>query len=177
MASRNIRFVDAKFQIRMMKRAALPISLVFIAAMAGVYVFTQPGGTYTVHDYRIMGFIGMSILFLASIAGIFWSLFLYSSRLAGPLKNLRRTLEIIASGDLTVRARVRKEDELQEQVEYLNRAILSIHERVKRIHQFCRYTRSTVEQMRQSGLTEKNLDQLLDLVKSIEESVTDFKVG
>ncbi|MBI3395383.1 MAG: methyl-accepting chemotaxis protein [Spirochaetia bacterium] len=173
---RNRRLVDRFFQIRMLRRAGAPLVVSTIAAAVGIVFVTSGDRQFSSSELR---WAVLGVLFLVNViafAGLTWSLFLYSSHLAGPLVNLRRTLEIVAKGDLTARSRVRKDDELQEHANHLNAAIGSLQARVKRINQFCKYTRSTIEDMKKTDPESKQLDRLLELVKSIEESIEDFRV-
>ena len=83
---------------------------------------------------------------------------------------------MVAAGDLTVRLRVRKKDELQEHTEHLNQTISSLQDRVKRINQFCGFATREVETMQQSDPGSKNLARMAELIRSIEESLEDFQV-
>lgn len=175
MQERVLRLTE-KFQFRMMRRAGLPVTVSALAALGGIYFVTDPLAGFEISDYRWIGIIGLAGLYIITMSGIVWSLFLYSSRLSGPLVGLRKTLQVVADGDLTARLKVRKNDELHEQAEHLNKTIISLQDRVKRINQFCKYTHTALEQMREKGENPESLDHLLGLVRSIEESVHDFKV-
>lgn len=160
----------------MLRRALAPLLLLTVA-FATVLFFLAPGaGSFSGQQIRWVGLAGLGSLFVFAAGGIFWSLWLFSSRVAGPLLQLQRTLEMMAAGDLTARMRVRKKDELQEHTDYLNRTVESLQNRVVRIKQFCDYTRRSIEEMQTRDPNNPNLSRMLDLVGSIEESVGDFRV-
>jgi len=169
-----------KFQFRLVRRTLLPL-LLFSLIASGIIIYATDGQhEYSMTSLRWMGLAGIACLWCASVMGVAWSLMLYSSRLAGPLIHLEKVLKQISDGDLYVRIKLRKDDELQEHAAHLNRTFLSLQDRVKRIHQYCRYTRETLEKLaRQDSVTaqeKQQLDQLRELIRLIEEAVADFRV-
>ncbi len=169
-------FINRAFQLRMMRRAGIPLTLITVTVAAAIYFFTGGGNNYSADQLRLAGYVGLALLFAFSWLGIYWSLWLYSSRIAGPLINLRHTLQEVAEGDLRVRMQTRKKDELKEQADHLNHTIISLQDRVKRINQFCAYTLNTIDEMREQNPDLGHLDKLRELTMSIQESVEDFKV-
>lgn len=169
-----------EFQLRMIRRAMLPVLLLSAVACAIIWFATGVTNQYTMTELRWMGIGGISALFLASLIGVAWSLFLYSSRLAGPLIHLEKVLAQIATGDLAARVNLRKSDELQEHGIHLNRAFISLSDRVKRIHQYCTYTRARLKELSEKNAADaammSHIKQIEDLVGLIEEAVADFKV-
>ncbi len=160
----------------MLRRATAPVLLTTIVVIGFIWTATSIDRELHASELRWPA-LGVLVGFnIVSFLGVAWSLFLYSSRLAGPLVNLSRTLKSVAGGDLTVRARVRKDDELQEHAEHLNATIMSVQDRIKRINQFCKFAHTTLDEMRGSDPNSKEVDKMLDLVRSIEESVEDFRV-
>lgn len=154
--------------------------LLSVLACGAIWFATGVQHDYTMSELRWMGIAGITALFLASLVGVAWSLVLYSTRLAGPLIHLEKVLGQIASGDLAARVQLRKSDELQEHGAHLNRAFISMADRVKRIHQYCKYTRTKIHEMTEKGGSDPavaaQLKQIEDLVGLIEEAVSDFKV-
>lgn len=169
-------FVNRGFQLRMLRRAVAPLLALSLSIGAVLVVYTPPGGVYSGTELRTFGLLGLTSLFLFGTGGIMWSLWLFSSRVAGPMLQLQRTLQEVASGNLVVRMRVRQRDELQEHTAHLNRTIESLQGRVVRITQFCEFARRSVQEMRAGDPENPNLARILDLVTSIEESVGDFHV-
>ncbi len=167
-----------KFQLRLVRRTLLPLFLISTFAMAVIVFATSGEHTYTMSELRWMGLGGITALFLASLVGAGWSLMLYSSRLAGPLIHLEKTLEAIARGDLSTRVQLRKDDELQEHAAHLNKTFISLQDRVKRISQYCKYARATVDKLAAApdAVNKEQLDQMRGLIGFIEEAVQDFKV-
>ncbi|HMU83211.1 MAG TPA: HAMP domain-containing protein [Leptospiraceae bacterium] len=167
-----------KFQLRLVRRAMLPLAVLSAAAMVVIWSATTGRHEYSMDELRWLGIGGVALLFVASLVGVGWSLMLYSSRLAGPLVHLEKTLAAIAAGDLSTRVHLRKDDELQEHAAHLNRTFMSLQDRVKRIHQYCRYARETVDRLAASpDVKDKDqLDQMRQLIGFIEEALQDFKV-
>lgn len=160
----------------MLRRATAPVVLTTVVVVVLIWTATSIDHELHASELRWPA-LGVLLGFnIVSFLGVAWSLFLYSSRLAGPLVNLSRTLKSVAGGDLTVRARVRKDDELQEHAEHLNTTIMSVQDRIKRINQFCKFAHTTLDEMRASDPDSKEVGKMLDLVRSIEESVEDFRV-
>ncbi len=169
-----------EFQFRMIRRAMLPVFLLSAAACAIIWFATGVKTEYTMTELRWMGIAGITCLFLASLVGVAWSLVLYSVRLAGPLIHLEKVLSQIATGDLAARVQLRKSDELQEHGHHLNRAFISLSDRVKRIHQYCTYTRARLKELAEKNAADatflSQIKQIEELVGLIEEAVADFKV-
>ncbi len=168
-------FINRGFQLRMLRRAVTPLLVSCLALCAALILFT-PGESYSGGQLRLAGLVGLALVFLFGAGGVLWSLWLFSSRVAGPLLQLERTLGEMAAGDLTVRMRVRQRDELQEHTRHLNRTIESVQARVIRITQFCDFALRSIEEMQQTDPKNPSLSRMLDLVRSIQESVADFHV-
>ncbi|MCE9596471.1 MAG: methyl-accepting chemotaxis protein [Spirochaetia bacterium] len=169
-----------KFQFRLIRRAMFPLFALAILSMSIIWYATQGTHEYTMSQLRWMGWCGVVALCLASLIGVGWSLILYSRRLAGPLIHLEKVLAEIAKGDLSARIHLRKDDELQEHATHLNLTFLSLQDRVKRIHQYCRYTQETLEKLvSQDSLSpheKSQLERIRELIRLIEEAVGDFRV-
>ena len=173
---RRLILIDRMFQFRMLRRATAPVFLTTIVVVALIWMTSAVDRQLHASELRWPALAVLAGFNIVSFLGVAWSLFLYSSRLAGPLVNLSRTLKSVAGGDLTVRARVRKDDELQEHAEHLNTTIMSLQDRIRRINQFCKFAHSTIDDMRTSDPDSAELGRMMDLVRSIEESVEDFRV-
>lgn len=169
-------FVNRGFQLRMLRRAVAPLLTLSIAVSAFLVAYTPLDGTFSGGQVRDLGLALLGGVLVFGMGGIIWSLWLFSSRVAGPLLQLERTLQEVSSGNLVVRMRVRERDELQEHTAHLNQTIESLQSRVVRINQFCEFARRSVEEMQAADPKNPNLERILDLVGSIEESVRDFKV-
>lgn len=169
-------FVNREFQVRMMRRAGLPLTIITTIFAILIYLYTPEKVTYTGDQLRVIGLGGLAVLFVFVWAGIHWSLWLFSSRVAGPLLALKNTLKEVAAGNLTARLTVRKRDELQEHTEHLNQTLESLQARVKRINQFCSFATREIIAMQESDPQNKNLSRMAELVESIEESLSDFQV-
>lgn len=158
----------------------LPVFLLSAGACAVIWFATGVKTEYSMTELRWMGIAGISGLFLASLIGVGWSLVLYSTRLAGPLIHLEKVLAQIAVGDLGARVHLRKNDELQEHGMHLNRAFISLSDRIKRVHQYCKYTRARLHELAEKNAADAavmiQIKQIEDLVGLIEEAVADFKV-
>lgn len=154
----------------------MPLLLALAAAAVAVYFFTDRDEAIAPDELRPIALAGLATISLIAVAGGVWSMLLYSSRVAGPLRSLERTLQRIEEGDLTARFQVRHKDELRRHAERMNRSLLSIQERVRRVRQFCRYARGVIEEMKASGDADERVDRMLDLVAAIEASVADFRL-
>lgn len=172
--------VKYKFQFRLIRRAMFPLLGLAGISMAVIWYATQGNHEYSMAQLRWMGWGGVIAFCLTSLLGVGWSLMLYSRRLAGPLMHLEKVLGQIAKGDLSTRIQLRKDDELQEHAAHLNLTFLSLQDRVKRIHQYCRYTQETLEKLAgQDSLSpheKSQLERIRELIRLIEEAVEDFRV-
>ena len=160
----------------MLRRAVSPLLALSLILGAVLFSYTPSERAYSAAELRTAGLLIILSLFLFGTGGIVWSVWLFSSRVAGPLLQLERTLREVAAGTLTARMRVRQRDELQEHTVHLNQTIESLQGRVVRITQFCDFARRSIEEMRQADPENERLARILDLVSSIEESVDDFHV-
>ncbi|MBX7059245.1 MAG: hypothetical protein K1X75_14360 [Leptospirales bacterium] len=173
---RSFQLVDRGFQFRMVWRATLPFLFSLGFAAIVVLWFSDHDEPVSPRSLRWMALLGLALIGLAAFAGGVWSMLLYSSRVAGPLRSLDRALARLEAGDLTARFQVRQKDELRQHAERMNRSLLSMQERVRRVRQFCRYARGVLEEMSAKGGKDERLEKMLDLVSAIEASVGDFKL-
>lgn len=104
---------------------AVVITLFFLYAGKGTLTTGYQGHALRIE--KTMSFFMGNFIFIAVIVGIVMAIvgilafLFFSHRIAGPLYNLRQSLERIAEGDLTSRVHFRKKDSLRETAEILNR--------------------------------------------------------
>ncbi len=128
---RRTYFLGRSFQPKLFMRLFFLITLQ--AAVTTLFFLTAGRGTLTtgyqgdaLRIEKTMSFFLVNFIFIAVIVGIAMAIvgiltfLFFSHRVAGPIYNLRQSLEKLAAGDLTCRVRLRKKDELKDVAEALN---------------------------------------------------------
>ena len=93
--------------------------------LVGIYPANRLGGIFN----RAYWALGLSLL--ASSPVIFYGALVFSHRIAGPLPKIYRAIDAIGSGDFETKIVLRKNDELQDLAEHLNRMAARLKERQK----------------------------------------------
>ena len=141
---RRTYYLGRSFQPRLFGRLfflialqAVVITLFFLYEGRGTLTTGYQGDALRIE--KTMSFFLVNFVFIAVIVGLAMGIvsiltfLFFSHRIAGPLVNLRASLEGIAAGDLTVRVRLRKKDELKEVAEALNRFTEAMDRQIGRI--------------------------------------------
>ena len=116
---------------------AVVITLFFLYEGRGTLTTGYQGDALRIE--KTMSFFLMNFIFIAMIVGLAMGIvsvltfLFFSHRIAGPIVNLRASLERIAAGDLTVRVRLRKKDELKEVAEVLNHFTEAMDRQIGRV--------------------------------------------
>ena len=106
-----------------------------------------------------------------------------SHRLAGPLYRFRRVLETVAEGDLSVRAKIRRNDYLTKEVAVINEMIGALAKRIACIEEQSTAMRAAVNDLmraRECGseeMLDKTIENLGVLVDQLKTRVGQFRVA
>jgi methyl-accepting chemotaxis protein len=106
-----------------------------------------------------------------------------SHRVAGPLYRFQCVWKAVAEGDLSVRARLRKNDYLKREADVINEMIEALTKRITGIEEQSRALRAVFDDLqraREDGATEalhKNVRHLGVLLDDLKTSVAHFRVG
>lgn len=106
-----------------------------------------------------------------------------SHRLAGPLYRFRRVLETVAEGDLSVRAKIRRNDYLTNEVAVINEMIEALAKRIACIEEQSTAMRAAVNDLmraRECGseeMLDKTIENLGVLVDQLKTCVGQFRVA
>ena len=111
---------------------------------------------------------------LVSLACIFIVLFI-SHRIAGPLYRFEKSLEQIASGDLTVHTRLREKDEIKILAETLNEAIGKLRNQIAISQQDVKQLKDQIAYVRKRlghlGVSAKDTDEILGILENKAENL------
>ncbi|MBN3038425.1 MAG: HAMP domain-containing protein [Candidatus Omnitrophica bacterium] len=120
-------------------------------------------------DYILPGLIGSSLvtLVLVSIATVFVVMY-QSHRIAGPLFNLERSAQQIATGDLNLKIKLRSTDEMTKLADCLNEMSKSLQSNIAKIQTHSTELGTQIDSLkgllgRESALSEKAQETLTKL--------------
>lgn len=137
-------FIKKDFQFRFIFKFCLILLSGVIISTALLYLFSQDTLTSTFSNSKLVIektafaimpaviYTNLITLGLISIASIAVTL-LVSHKLAGPMFRFEADLKVIGTGDLTMKIRLRKDDQLTPFVESINSMTESLHGKVLRI--------------------------------------------
>jgi len=203
---RNKIFVNKKFQLKFILKAAIPLLLFNLLIGIGILVFFRIfekslGGIHSAEKLgpilakkiaasfansaemfnyiESMGIILLAIIIILAFIYIFAVFLFFSHKVAGPIARFKKILEALLAGDLTTRFKLRKKDQFHETAEKANEMIISLHDRLKRIDQFNGFTLQSLQEMKDtvSKDNEKNIEKIEDLSMSISQLINEFKLN
>jgi len=134
--------IKTNMQLRLFFKVFFIIFVSTTASVALFYFYSRQeiGQTYYQVHIRAKTFLdflwpilGGSLAIGLLVGGII-SLF-FPHAIAGPLYRLEREIKKIGAGDLTLRLKIRKGDDLQEFVDGLNEGIEQLHDRIQKIRE------------------------------------------
>jgi methyl-accepting chemotaxis protein len=109
----------------------LIIAFLFIPLDVHQYSSASPAAKQAiVQDLRALGFRIWPAIFLGMLVSAFLSVFV-THRFAGPIYRFRKVVDQMAGGDLSIRVKLRKGDDLTELEGAVNRAIESLADTVQ----------------------------------------------
>ena len=141
---RQHHFVEKGFQFKFILKFCLLILAGIVVSTGLLFLFSRGTLTSSFQDSRLVikdtafamlpitVYVNLVTLGLITLAAIAVTL-LISHRLAGPLYRYRRELEEIEKGDLTRIIRLRKNDQLADLGDSLNKMTASLRERISLI--------------------------------------------
>jgi len=92
----------------------------------------------------------------------------FSHRIAGPLYRFRNVFKAIGQGDLTVTAKIRKRDYLQQEAGSLGEMVGELRSKLTTIESDCQALQSLVAELRQ-GLQSHSLKTATDVMTKLEQ--------
>lgn len=168
MFKRKTIIIDRSFQMRyagvVIASMLITIILVHVGAMQYKIWFAPPGSSKVIFGFAT--FLTLIFICLGVLVAVF-AIFA-SHKFAGPIYRFKRTLEAVAEGDLTARAFLRKNDELNDVRDVLNKAIISVQRRVAQDREKAGDVLKRLKNLRQDLSQAVPRDKLNDIVKKIE---------
>jgi len=168
-------FIDRPMQTKFF--AKLFILLLIEAVLIGTLLYMAARGTLTtsyvgteLRIERTSQFFSLNFVLILLIAAVGVGLagaivfILHSHRIAGPAYRLRRSLEDLTAGNLTLRVHLREKDELKELAEALNR----LAERLDRSAASVKHDLGALEAALQAGDVARAKDALARLRQEID---------
>ena len=155
-------FLKNSSQLQLIIRVYL--ILLFVILLAGV-VFYFIGNKNLTSEYfqahsllkTTMELLLPALIFVncLGLAGAFWMILLFTHSIAGPIYRLRILSESIKKGDLSIKIKFRKNDQLQELADILNQTLESINLRFESIHHTSNRLKQIINKI-------ENTQQILD---------------
>lgn len=188
-------FIKKRFQARFILKFCFLIILTCLLMGSLIYFLSTRTMTASFDNLRLVAkstsdFIlpalalsSLIAIILISLGCVFIVLFI-SHRIAGPLYRFEKSVEQIASGDLTVNTRLREKDEIKVLAETLNEVISKLRDKitvsqqdVKQLKDQLAYVRKRLGQL---GVSSKDIDEILGVLENraedLETTLAYFKV-
>lgn len=188
-------FIKKRFQARFILKFCFLIILTCLLMASLIYFLSTRTMTASFDNLRLVAkstsdFIlpalalsSLIAIILISLGCVFIVLFI-SHRIAGPLYRFEKSVEQIASGDLTVNTRLREKDEIKVLAETLNEVISKLRDKitvsqqdVKQLKDQLAYVRKRLGQL---GVSSKDIDEILGVLENraedLETTLAYFKV-
>lgn len=185
-------FIEKKFQTKYALLTILGLltyTFVFVVIIFAPYIltlhfdypFTEKAeaarGLLLLHG-RVWPWIGASIIFFGAV-----SIFI-SHKVAGPLFRLKRSLDLVTHGDLSVVIKLRKWDDLKDLAEHINLLIEELRTFVTALRNdydlLSDYIQELEEKIEKKGLTEESGREIIRKVqesrKNIETALKKFNI-
>jgi methyl-accepting chemotaxis protein len=185
MKSRRRQFLVDRFQYRLLGFNLLYFVGIVVVLLVSIlapiiYVLNSSSSTPQEMEHASAVFLELHArllpaltlaLLVASVHSI-----LVSHRIAGPLYRFRKVFGVVAQGDLTARAGVRKKDYLGRDAESINGMIVALDNRVSEIARSAEEVRTAMDEcMARTDDPEELLD-LEEKIASLEEATRAFRL-
>lgn len=113
--------------------------------------------------YKLIGIIGGVILVMTALN--FVIALLFSHRIAGPMYRLRKSMEQVGTGDLSLLIRLRSGDELHELKDSFNDMVSSLRDKIIAVEQH--YRQPATSKTKKAGATKKKMKKAVKQKKTV----------
>ena len=187
---RAIHFIEKKFQTQFIVRFCMLVFLSGLLTIALIYFLAMRSTTVSIINSRVVVRTTADFLLplltqtvaivviLISIITVFLALYA-SHKIAGPLYNLKRTMQRLKDGDFSLGFRIRHLDQLQELANTVDEAIIKTRNDLKTLKSSAHVLREGLERIPDSSVSEDKKIFLSDSRKAaieLEKTLNHFKV-
>ncbi len=171
--------VNRRLQLRLLIKV-VGIVFVGVGIMAAIFYFysnREINDSYRQFHVDAKNFLDylwpavISSLLLSTVAAIVITLFL-PQRIAGPLYRIEKDLkDIVSNGNLTLKLKLRKGDEVTDLAEAVNITVDSLRQKIEKISQPAIELNEKIKEL--EGKTDSDIERL---AKQINEALKEFKL-